>query len=284
MGYQPRKSPRGAIREYRKALRQKSKDKKHVQRRLNRLSLEENRTATEKEVSEGTLKRLHTLGCQKFGSFPYSEHFNRWLLNVEAVLNEFESHPDIRVDEQFVEEHTGTIALIKVQLEGRRVKEASVNQETRNLSEYKNQLDQINKEYSAAMRALKDQRNSEIRHLNKIINQLKKEQEKIIRVKTGFFRGISRKDREQKEAAIVQELGDKQRELELVMLDFSAKQKKLREEYLIRREPVLEKSKHFQKRIENIETDGSLEERWFACEALIDSVNSFLQRKATQQH
>ena len=284
MGYQPRKSPRGAIREFKKSLHEKSRDKKRVNSRLNKTQREEKHNVTEREVSEGTLKRLHMLGRQKFGSFPYSEHFERWLTNVESVLSEFESHPDINVDDQFVKEHSQTLARIKIQLEGRRNKETTVNQETRNLSDCKNHLGQINMEYLAAVRVIKDQRNSEIKRLNKIIDHLKKEQEKVIRVKTGFFRGISRKDREQKEITIVQELNDKQRELELVMLDYSAKQKKLREEYLISREPVLEKTKFFQKKIQNLETDGSLEERWFACEALTDAVNSFLQRKAVQPH
>ena len=101
-------------------------------------------------------------------------------------------------------------------------------------------------------------------------------------MKTGFFHGISKKKREQKELAIAQELNDKQTELELVMLDFSAKQKELRAEYDRKREPVLEEIKKFHRIIQTLETDGSLEERWFACEALIDAVNSFLQRKATQ--
>ena len=101
-------------------------------------------------------------------------------------------------------------------------------------------------------------------------------------MKTGFFRGISRKDREQKENEIVQKLDDKQRELELVVFDFNAKQKELREDYESRREPVLEQVKKFKKLFQNLETDGSLEERWFACEAFVDSVITFLQRKATQ--
>jgi hypothetical protein len=101
-------------------------------------------------------------------------------------------------------------------------------------------------------------------------------------MKTGFFHGISKKDREQKEGAIAQELNDKQTELELVMLDFSAKQKELKEEYDTKREPVLEEIKKFRRTIQTLEMDGSLEERWFACEAIIDAVNSFLLRKSTQ--
>ncbi|MGZ4851463.1 MAG: hypothetical protein ACXV2C_08810, partial [Candidatus Bathyarchaeia archaeon] len=110
----------------------------------------------------------------------------------------------------------------------------------------------------------------------------KKDQERVIQMKTGFFRGISKKDREQKEIEIDQELDNKQRELELLVLDFNAKQKKLREDYETRREPVVEQVKKFKKLFQNLETDGSLEERWFACEAFVDSVITFLQRKATQ--
>ena len=88
------------------------------------------------------------------------------------------------------------------------------------------------------MRAIKTQKNREIKRLYRIIDSLEKEQKKVIQMKTGFFRGISRKEREQKEIEIAQELDNKQRELELVVLDFNAKQKKLRDEYERKREPV----------------------------------------------
>jgi hypothetical protein len=101
-------------------------------------------------------------------------------------------------------------------------------------------------------------------------------------MKTGFFHGVSRKDREQKEIAIEQDLNNRQTELELAMLDFNIKQKELKSEYDRKKEPVLDQIKKFHQIIQNLETDGSLEERWFACESLIDALNTFLQRKATQ--
>ncbi len=66
------------------------------------------------------------------------------------------------------------------------------------------------------------------------------------------------------------------------MLEYSKKRKELRTEYDQKRDPVLEEIKKFRRIIQTMETDGSLEERWFACEALIDAVNTFLQRKAAQ--
>jgi hypothetical protein len=144
MGYQPRsKSRRGSIHDYKKSLREKSKDKKHIHRSAGRQIGEEKHIVTEKEVSEVTLKRLHTLGSQKFGSSPFSEHFDRWLQNVTVVLDEFNSNPNIGVDDQFVKECSQTLSIIKHQLEAICRKEATLDQELNNLSDWKSRLKQI---------------------------------------------------------------------------------------------------------------------------------------------
>jgi len=281
MGYQPRiKTPKHSLHEYKKPLRERRKDRKRIRKGTGGPVQEEKPAATEKEISEATLKRLHTLGIQKFGSSPYSEHFDRWLINVTAVLTEFESYPNMGIDDQFVRERSQALSTIKHQFENRKLREAGLNQEIRNLSNFRSRLEQINAEYVDAVTAVRGRRNSEIKHLNKDIERLKKEQQEVIQMKTGFFHGISRKNREQRELEIVEELSDKQRELELVILDFNAQQKNLRIEYERKREPELEQIAVFQRRVEDLGEDGSLEERWFACEALIDAVNGFLQRKA----
>jgi hypothetical protein len=283
MGYQPRiKSPKDAIRDYKKPLREKRKDRKHLRKHFSSQILEEKQTTSEREVSEITLKRLHTLGIQKFGSSPFNEHFNRWLTNVDTVLNEFKSHPNIGADDQFVRECTQIHSNIKQKLEHISRKETSLDQELNKLSDWRSHLKLISKEYAALTGAIRSQRNREIKRLNIVIDQLKRNQDQIIRMKTGFFHGVSKKKREHKESVIIQELNDRQTELELVMLDFSAKQKEIRADYDKKREPVLEEIKKFRRIIRDLETDNSLEERWFTCEALIDAVNTFLQRKATQ--
>jgi hypothetical protein len=283
MGYQPRiKSPKGAIRQYEKPPHKKGKNRKNILRGIDKPIQKEKHVPTEKEITELTLKRLHTLGNQRFGSSPFNEHFDRWLSNVAAVLAEFESHPNMGLDDQFVMEISETMASIKLQLEERRRKEASVDREVNNLSEARNHLKQINTEFSTLTRSIKSRKNGEIKRLNAIITRLEKEQNNIIQMRTGFFRGISRKEKERREIEIDQKLDGKQRELELAMLNYNAQQRELREEYEKRREPELEQIKFFRKRIVDLEDDGSLEERWFACEALIDSVNTFLQRQAAK--
>jgi len=263
-----------------KPPRKKRKDRKHLRIHIGRPIMAEKQTASEREVTAVTLKQLHTLGIQKFGSSPFSDHFDRWLSNVDVVLCEFKSNPNISLDEKFVTECSQILSNIKHQLEDISRKEVSLDQELNKLSSWRNRLKRINKEYAALTGSIKGQRNREIKRLHSIIDRLKKDQDEIIRMKTGFFHGVSRKKREQKEIAIIQELKDKQTELELAILDFSAKQKEIRVEYDKKREPVLEEVKKFRRIIQVMETDVSLEERWFACEALIDAVNTFLQRKS----
>jgi chromosome segregation ATPase len=273
MGYlSPKKSPK-------KNLRINIKNKHH---RDNTASTEEKHTPTEQEITEITLKRLHTLGTQKFGAFPYSEHFNRWIATVEGVLAEFTSNPNIGIDDQFSSDCQHTLSNIKLTLEQIRRREATIDQELNNLSERKNHLQQINNKYATQTSSLRSQKNNEIRHLNREIEQLKKEQNIIVKIKAGFFHRVSKKERERREIDVIEELTAKQTNLERVTLDLKQAQKTLREEFDNRKEPVLEDIKKVQKRIEDLETDSSLEERWFACEAIVDALNMFLLRKAAQ--
>ena len=131
-----------------KPLRGKRKDRKRINRGNAKPINEEKHEATEREVSELTLKQLHTLGTQKFGSSPFSEHFDRWLTNVTTVLNEFKSHPNMSVDDQFMEECVQTLSNIKQQLEVIDRKETALNQELNNQSDWRSRLKQINKEYA----------------------------------------------------------------------------------------------------------------------------------------
>src|SRR5512138_1497696 len=157
MGYSPRaKTPKRTIHEYRKPLHE---IKKRFQKRQRQVVKEEHVT-TEQEIVELTLKRLHTLGGQRFGSFPFSEHFERWLANVEAVLDEFKGHPTIGVDEEFLSECTETLLSVKRHLDDIARREASVGQEVKNLAESRRRLQQINTQYASAVSIVRGQKNA----------------------------------------------------------------------------------------------------------------------------
>lgn len=283
MGYWPKKkTPKGAIRNYKRFIHEKGKTVKHSRKRVS-LIQKEKRFTSEKEVTELTLRRLHALGKQRFGFFPFSQYFDPWLADVELVLNEFQSDLNIGVDDQFVKECSETLANIKRQLEEIRLKEASVNQEIKNFTDNKNSLEMVYNEYLAKSREVRAEKIRGLKRLYSRVEALRKEEERVIRSKAGFFRSISQKEKEQKEAELAQKMGDKERQAELAMLDLKTTQKQLRESYEAKREPLFEKQKLYRRRIDNFEEDDSLEERWFACETLIDALNNYLQRKAARQ-
>ena len=283
MGYQPPVDKRkGRIRQYKQPSNQKIKTRKRLQRSAAQSIDSQPHVPTQQEITEDTLKRLHILGNQKFGTFPYSEHFDRWIASVETVLADFVSNPNMGVDDEFMEDCQRILGGVRNTLEQLRRKEATIDQEINSLSRQKSKLQQIDNEYANRMRTLRERKNLEIQRINREIEELKKEQEKIIKTKAGFFRRISKRERERREIAIVEELTQKQTQIELAMLDLKQAQKLLQDEFDKRKEPVLEEIRKLQKSIESLELDESLEERWFACEALIDAVNMFLLRKATR--
>jgi len=279
MGYQSRaRTAKKAKREYRKTFQEKSKTTKRSNKSVKQ-SWDQKETYSQQQVFERTLKRLHILGNQKFGSSPFWEHFKRWLLTVETVLDEFEAQLDIEVDEQFLEERKQVLTAIKLQLEEHHQREENLERKIYALSDTKGRLQQVNKEYLTKTLTLRRQKTNTLRQINKEVEELRKEQDQIVKLKTGFFRGISKKERETKEALAVQRYMNKQQEFEVTVLKFKEKQKQLEEEFKNTQEPLLEEVKNFQKYTKEMEEDHSLEDRWFTCETLKDNINNFFQRK-----
>jgi len=283
MGYHPQtKSPRSSKRGYKPSYG-KDKDRKRKSNSSEN-SAPEKHVASLKEVSDKTLQQLRVLGNQKFGSSPFSEHFDRWLLDITEVLSEFESNPNVNADDEFVMERSQILSAVKVELEQRRNTEASLDDAAKKLLINKNLLARINADYVSKMSEISGQKNSKIRRLYRNIDDLKKELDDVIRMKAGLFRGISKKNREQKETEKTQKLITIQRELELTMLEFTEAKERLRDEYEKNRQPVIEQIRDWQKKIEILESDGSREDRWFACDSLVEAVNALLQRKTLKFH
>ena len=278
MGYQTRKSSRASGRGYEKARHEKAKVKgrKH---RSSRSMLEENLVATAEEVVEKTLKRLHTLGTQKFASSPYSEHFSRWQTDLAYVLSEFESSPTISTDDQFVKERSQILLNVELKLEERRREETALEEAAKSLSDSKILLERIEEEYATKAREFEERKNGEIKRLNNKIDGLRGELDEVARMKAGLFRAISKKDKAQKEAETTQRLSTAQEELTLAMHGFTEEQERLQDEYERKKQPIIVRMRGYEKEIERIDIDGSVEDRQAACEALVNAVNALLQRK-----
>lgn len=247
-------------------------------------AFEEKHVPTSEEVAEKTLKRLRILGNQNFALSPYSEHFNRWLMNLKDVLSEFESSPAISMDEDFVKECSQILSSVHLELEERRRKETSGGEIVKDLSDKRMFLGRIEEEHASKTKAIKQRKDSEIKYLSSNIDGLRKELDHIVRMKAGIFRVISKKARTLKEAEATQRLNAAQIELDKTVQNFTAEQERLREEYETKKQSITEQIRRYQKEIENQEIDDSIEARRAACEALVNAVNALLQRKSLNLH
>jgi len=279
MGYRPqiRSSRRG--RGQKKSQRKKAKGKAPKHRVRGKYAPAEKQAITVREVVKKTLRRVSGLGNQKFALSPFSEYFDNWLVNLKEVMSEFESSQAINVDDEFVKERSRILTNVARELAARRSEEATLREATKSLADNNHLLVEIDAEYAKAARELAFRRNSEIKLLTRKVHDFEEDLDRVGQMKTGIFRPFSKKAKEQREAEATRKLNSAKSELESVVHSFSVEQEKLHDEYEKRKQAIIEKVRSLEKEVEKLETDGSLEVRRAACEALVNAVNALLQRK-----
>ncbi|HUW47320.1 MAG TPA: hypothetical protein VMW36_01075 [Patescibacteria group bacterium] len=280
MGYQSRVgSPRNSGRGRGISKHEKAKARKHKHRPAAGYAPEENHVPTPEEATNRMLNTLHNLGNQKFALSPFSEHLDRWLANLRQAVSEFESSPKITVDDQYMNERSQTLSNVEIDLAERRQKEATAEEAFKILSDNKILLEQIEKDYANATNKIAERKDTEIKRLSSNIDSIKQELDRIAQMKTGIFRAVSKNAKAQKETEATQRLNAAQSELTVAMQHFTAEQEASRDEHERRKRPIAEQIQNAEKEIQSQEIDDSLEARRAACEALINTVNSLLQRK-----
>ena len=278
MAYRPQIRSSRSGRGHQKAQR-KTKGKAPKHQVEGKYAPTEKQVITAREVAEKTLRRLSGLGNQKFALSPFSEYFDNWLMNLNEVTSEFESNQAINVDDEFVKERSQTLMNVARELAARQSEEATLREATKSLADNNHLLVEIDAEYAKATRELAFRRNSEIQLLTRKVHDLEGELDRVGQTKTSIFSPFSKKAKAQREAEVTRKLNSAKSELESVVHSFSVEQEKLHDEYEKRKQVVIEKVRSLEKEVEKLETDGSLEVRRAACEALVNTVNAFLQRK-----
>jgi chromosome segregation ATPase len=264
--------------------RREAKARRQKHRSGDRYACEKDYVPTLEEVVEKTLFRLRSLGNQTFGLFPFNEYFDDWLVNLRSVLSDFELSSAVSADEQFVKECSEILSNVSCELEERRRDEAAHDRAVKSLLDNRSLLERIYEEHVTGKKQIEVRKNSEIKRLSRNVQDLKEELDRIAQMKTGIFRSVSKRAREQKETEITEELNSAQGELQLALRNFTAEQKELQDKYEKRKQSLIEQIQNLQKEIENLKVDGSLEVRRATCEALVNVINALLKRKTSELH
>jgi hypothetical protein len=278
MGFQPRsKAPRG----FNRPKRAKSKTRSKKSRLIETYS-EKRSVPSQEEVVSRTLNSLRSLGDQIFASAPFSEHFDRWLMNLQTVLTDLESSQAVTLDDQFREERSRIFSNIESDLRDRRLKEASRAEAVRSLLKSKNMLLEAEQEHIAAINEFKDRKEHTIKPFMDKVEVLQEELDDILHTRVGFLKGILRKTKAQSEEEVTLRLASAKKELEESERSFAAEEVSLGGDYERRKLEILDKIVNNKREIERLETasliDDSAEVRRDACENLADAVNALLKR------
>jgi len=279
MSYRPQKSShRNTRRGRRKLHHEKAKRKGQKHRSGGKYLLEESEAPTSEEAVEKTLGRLNSLGGQIFAFSPFSKYFDDWLLSLKSVLSEFESNPAVNVDEEFVKKRSKIIANVERKLSERRREEAVLEKATRRLVKQNNLLVQSDTEYAFATQKLASKRNREIKRLTRKVHDFEEELDETSQMKTGI-NPFAKRAKSNKMAELTLKLDAAKSEVESVVKAFEVEQEKLHDEYEKKKQTIIEQVQNLEKKVEGLDTDGSVEDRRVACEELVNAVNALLQRK-----
>ena len=279
MSYRPQTSSRrNRGRGRRKLHHEKAKRKGQKHHPSGKYLLEESEEPTFEEEVEKTLGRLRSLGDQVFAFSPFSQYFDDWLLSLKSVLSEFESSPAVTVDEEFVKERSQVLADVEQKLAESQREEAVLSEVTRRLTDKNHLLVQIDRDYASATRKLASKRNSDIRRLTRRVHDFEEELEEVDQMKASIFSPFARRAKSNRTTEVTRKLDAAKSELESVVKDFEVEQEKLHDEYEKKKQEVIEQVRNLEKKVEGLETDGSVEDRRFACEEFVKAVNALLQR------
>jgi hypothetical protein len=281
MGYQSHQRT-GTSKGFEKPRRIRSKTKTENPR-LNETYSREQTVQSLNEVVSRTLNSLHNLGTQKFALASFHEYFERWLMNLHTVLTDFESSQAVAVDEKFRQECSQIFSNIELALTDKSLKESSESEIFQRLLNSKNMLSQIEQEHTSEMKEITEKREHTTKPLVDKIDAFEQELHSIQNMKTGFFVGISKKTKAQKEEDATLRLIAAKKELEEIEKSFATTEMSHREEYERRRQEILEQITRDQKEIERFDSqiDSSAEVRRIACENLADVVKALLKRIET---
>jgi hypothetical protein len=236
----------------------------------------------EKEVLQKTLDKINKLGNQTFAYSPFNQYFDDWLLNLRAALSDFESDPNIKLDEEYSKNRSKILEDAQQDLSQKRIRELELEKSAQALSQNRLLLTQIDAEYSTKDREIGLKRNTEIERLTRDIRLLEKELDSVAQMRTSFFSPFSKRIKTQKQDEVNQKLNTKRNELTISMQNLRLEQETLGTEHAKRKETLLQEIEKLEKEQETSEIDPSLNLRINTCNSLTTALSTLIQKQNAQ--
>lgn len=242
------------------------------------------------EIRSRTLNSLKHLGSQRFPLPPFSEHFHRWIMDVRAVLDEFQTELPQLANQQYRETTEKTLSTIQEALDERSNVEGKISSETaetqHQLSSCEIELSKLEHEHKTATNQVRRTYEQSFEKLRSEIDSLDRQRLRILHAKPTLLQRLFRKSDtklEGKTNALQSKKTDLGDHREALKQDLE----KHRIDYEDKRRQLIEKAEALRARMREVKgktLDDALELRKSACEELSALVNESVGKLLKEQN
>ncbi len=234
------------------------------------------------QVLDKTIDALRNLGNQKFALPPFDEHFERWFQTLQTILSDLSSDSAATLDDQFLEERNKVLSDTESVLKENRIREASSRETIVARLNAENRLLQMEREHETDSKRLTAQEKEAVEPLAKRIQSLGEQLQSITRIKSGFFRGISKEEKSRREFEAKLRLDTAENELKKLTQSFQDRRVALGNKHEEKKNEILAQMNRQQKEAESLaaspEADTTAEVRHTACNSLITAIQMLSER------
>ncbi len=226
------------------------------------------------QVRDTTLNSLEHLGGQRFPLPPFSEHFQRWLKDVKALLSDLEGKLPQPIDQQLQKSTEITLADLERALQDRATAENDFSTRQsdlqRQLTVYEAKRSRLDSEYKTETHETRRKYEQTLEKLRHEIGTLDAERLTILHKKPSLFQRLFRKpetDLEKKASSLRSKKSTLARRRDELTKDLEAQ----RTEYESKRKQISEQISLLRAKLETSKesnVDDALDIRKTACEEL----------------
>ena len=235
----------------------------------------------------GVLNAIDHLGNQRFVLPPFTDHFERWLKDLQSLLSEFETHVPQAVDESLRKEIIQNMNDIRsILAERSKVEKNQSNESTKlqqQLARCDTELSQLEHTYKTQTQEVRRQYEKSSQKIREEIDQLDRRRMQILRKNANIFRKIFRKSDNAVEGTNIA-LDSRRVKLRAAEQSLQNDLQKRREEFAASRQRLLTQIDSLRQRIrESVQTagDDALDKRREACQRIHMAITGAMQRAQT---
>ena len=226
------------------------------------------------ELTSRVMNSLEHLGSQRFGMPPYSEHFRRWIVDVESVLNDFKALFPESSGADYANAITEILSAVRSELDNRIGAEESLSAKATDLqtqlTENERQVTELESEQRTKIHETKRNSDKSMRRLRGEINALDAHRLRLLQQKPTFLERILGNAKVRVETSS-RSLHSKRADLENKEENLKQNMNTLRVTYREKRRPLEEREAELRRQLADVRTntvDDAVDVRKAACERL----------------